>query len=167
MKFIDTHAHLYDKAFSEDILQVIQRMEEAGVTHCILPGIDMSAYDAMISLSNSRPDLFSPCIGLHPTSVGEDWERELAFVKKHARDRRFAAIGEIGIDKYWSTDYLTQQTKVFAEQLELAATPVSYTHLDVYKRQIYEQCPFSQCRCRGSLQTQNGLRKGDHISRNS
>jgi TatD DNase family protein len=122
MKFIDTHAHLYDKAFSEDILQVIQRMEEAGVTHCILPGIDMSAYDAMISLSNSRPDLFSPCIGLHPTSVGEDWERELAFVKKHARDRRFAAIGEIGIDKYWSTDYLTQQTKVFAEQLELAAT---------------------------------------------
>ena len=122
MKFIDTHAHLYDKAFSEDILQVIQRMEEAGVTHCILPGIDMSAYEAMISLSNSRPDLFSPCIGLHPTSVGEDWERELAFVKKHARDRRFAAIGEIGIDKYWSTDYLTQQTKVFAEQLELAAT---------------------------------------------
>lgn len=122
MKFIDTHAHLYDKAFSEDILQVIQRMEEAGVTHCILPGIDMSAYETMISLSNSRPDLFSPCIGLHPTSVGEDWERELAFVKKHARDRRFAAIGEIGIDKYWSTDYLTQQTKVFAEQLELATT---------------------------------------------
>ncbi len=121
MEFIDTHAHLYDEAFSEDILQVTQRMEEAGVSHCILPGIDISEYDAMITLANSRPALFSPCIGLHPTSVGEDWERELAFVKEHARDRRFAAIGEIGIDKYWSTEYLTEQTRVFAEQLELAA----------------------------------------------
>ncbi len=121
MEFIDTHAHLYDKAFSEDILQVIKRMEEVNVTHCILPGIDVSAYEAMIELANSRPALFSPCIGLHPTSVGEDWERELAFVKEYACKRRFAAIGEIGIDKYWSTDYLVQQTRVFAEQLELAA----------------------------------------------
>jgi len=121
MEFIDTHAHLYDDAFSDDILQVIQRMEEAGVVHCILPGIDISAYDAMILLSDSRPDLFSPCIGLHPTSVGEDWERELAFVKEHASERRFAAIGEIGIDKYWSTEYLGQQMRIFAEQLELAA----------------------------------------------
>ncbi len=121
MEFIDTHAHLYDEAFSDDILQVIQRMEEAGVSHCILPGIDISVYDAMISLSGSRPDLFSPCIGLHPTSVGENWERELAFVKEHASERCFAAIGEIGIDKYWSTDYLGQQMRVFAEQLELAA----------------------------------------------
>lgn len=121
MEFIDTHAHLYDDAFSDDILQVIQRMEEAGVVHCILPGIDISAYDAMISLSDSRPDLFSPCIGLHPTSVGENWERELAFVKENASERRFAAIGEIGIDKYWSTEYLGQQMRIFAEQLELAA----------------------------------------------
>jgi len=121
MEFIDTHAHLYDQAFSEDIPQVIQRMEDAGVSHCILPGIDISAYETMIALADSRPDLFSPCIGLHPTSVGEDWERELAFVREHARDRYFAAIGEIGIDKYWSTDYLIQQTRVFAEQLELAA----------------------------------------------
>lgn len=120
-EFIDTHAHLYDQAFSKDITEVIQRLEEAGVSHCVLPGIDISAYEPMIALAKSRPDLFSPCIGLHPTSVGEDWEKELNFVKKHARDHRFVAIGEIGIDKYWSTEYLTQQTRVFAEQLTLAA----------------------------------------------
>jgi len=120
MKFIDTHCHLYDEAFAEDLDEVVNRLQDSGVCACILPGIDNSSYDSMLSVADKLPELTYPCIGLHPTSVAENWQEELSFVKNHLDDRKFYAIGEIGMDEYWSKDFVKQQKTVFAEQIELA-----------------------------------------------
>lgn len=121
MELIDTHSHIYDEAFREDFADVMGRAREAGVVACVMPGIDRSCFADLCGKADELPGFAWPCIGLHPTSVGEDWEDELAFVRQHLADRPWRAVGEIGLDEYWSKDYVEQQMRVLAEQICLAA----------------------------------------------
>ncbi len=118
---IDTHCHLYDEAFRPDFDAVLDRARAAGMECCVMPGIDRSCHDALLAVADALPGFAFPCIGLHPTSVGENWREELAFVRDHLVDRRFYAIGEIGLDEYWSKDHLKEQIRVLEEQLSLAS----------------------------------------------
>ena len=117
----DTHCHLYDEAFRPDFDAVLGRAREAGVGACVLPGIDRSCHDALVALADALPGFAFPCIGLHPTSVGADWQVELDFVKAHIGDRCWHAVGEIGLDEYWSKDFVKEQMHVLKEQIVLAA----------------------------------------------
>ena len=75
----------------------------------------------MLAVADALPDFAFPCIGLHPTSVGENWQEELDFVKTHLGDRRWYAVGEIGLDEYWSKEYVKEQMRVLEEQIVLAS----------------------------------------------
>ena len=86
-----------------------------------MPGIDRSCHESLVAMADALPGFAFPCIGLHPTSVSETWEEELAFVKEHFADRRWYAVGEIGLDKYWSKDFVKEQIRVLEEQIVLAA----------------------------------------------
>lgn len=121
MKLIDTHTHLYDESFSEDFDQMIQRAKDVGVCKVILPGIDISAFDSMIKCAERLPGFAYPAIGLHPTSVKEDWREELDFVIDNIDKYSFCAVGEIGIDGYWSKTFIEEQKIIFHEQLLMAA----------------------------------------------
>ena len=118
---IDTHCHLYDEAFRDDFAAVLARAREAGLEACVMPGIDRSCHDALLAVADTLPDFAFPCIGLHPTSVGENWQEELDFVKTHLADRPWRAVGEIGLDEYWSKDFVKEQVRVLEEQVVLAA----------------------------------------------
>ena len=118
---IDTHCHLYDEAFRPDFDAVLDRAREAGMEACVMPGIDRSCHEALLEMADALPGFAFPCIGLHPTSVAENWEEELDFVRMHLGDRRFYAIGEIGLDEYWSKDFVEQQIRVLEEQVVLAS----------------------------------------------
>lgn len=119
--FIDTHSHLYDEAFAGEEDLAVERAVDAGVTGMILPDIDASTRDAMFSLADRHPEHLYPGIGLHPTSIGEDWQEELDKVMSYDFSRKVWAIGEIGLDCYWSKDFLKEQQEAFRMQLELAA----------------------------------------------
>lgn len=120
MHFIDTHTHLYDEAFlGEDDLAVV-RAVEAGVTKMILPDIDSQTREAMLALAERHEGTLFPCIGLHPTSVDTGWQNEMLQVEKHL-DRKIYAIGEIGMDCYWSNEFIREQEEVLRIQLEIAA----------------------------------------------
>ena len=121
MELIDTHSHIYDEAFREDFADVMSRARKAGVVACVMPGIDRSCFADLCGKADELPGFAWPCIGLHPTSVGEDWEDELAFVRQHLADRPWRAVGEIGLDEYWSKDYVKQQMRVLEEQIVMAA----------------------------------------------
>lgn len=121
MEFIDTHSHIYDDAFHSDRKETMQRALAEGIVTLVLPGIDMASYEPMLKCADEYPGMTRPCTGLHPTEVNENWQEELTFVKKHLHDRDFSAIGEIGLDFYWSRDFEDLQRRVFAEQIELAA----------------------------------------------
>lgn len=120
MEFIDTHSHLYDEAFSSEEDLAVERAIEAKVTKMILPDIDASTREAMFTLAERHPDTLFPTLGLHPTSVSQNWEEELNAVEKSLGNHKIWAIGEIGIDCYWSKEFLEQQKEVFRVQLELA-----------------------------------------------
>ena len=119
--FVDTHSHLYDEAFTGEKDLAVERAIEAGVTRMILPDIDLATRKSMFDLASRHPDNLFPCIGLHPTSINNDWKMELDAVLSEAKSRKVWAIGEIGIDCYWSKEFLKEQQEAFIVQLELAA----------------------------------------------
>ena len=120
MHFIDTHTHLYDEAFAGEEDLAVARAVEAGVTKMVLPDIDSQTRQAMLSLADRHQGTLFPCIGLHPTSVDAGWQNEMLEVEKHL-DRKIYAIGEIGMDCYWSKEFISEQEEVLRIQLETAA----------------------------------------------
>ena len=116
----DTHTHLYSEAFDLDRDAVIQQAKNQGVSQFFIPAIDSSYAKAMYDLEASYPDCMHLMMGLHPTSIKENYKEELAFVAKQLEERNFVAIGEIGIDLYWDTSTLDKQREAFAFQIKLA-----------------------------------------------
>lgn len=123
---IDTHSHIYDEAFAEDLDQVVQRAREVGITQTVLPAIDSQSHDALINTVRKYPDFCIPTMGLHPTSVNENpnFRDELQLVANYLSNPpegiKFCAIGEIGLDLYWNKDYEKEQIEAFEFQVELA-----------------------------------------------
>ncbi|MEA4976284.1 MAG: TatD family hydrolase [Paludibacter sp.] len=117
---IDTHAHLYAEEFDSDREAVIERAKAAGVTNIILPNIDSSSLDAMLKLEEHYPGYCHAAIGLHPTSVNADYQRELSLIESELKRRSYLAIGEIGIDLYWDKTYIKEQILAFQQQLKWA-----------------------------------------------
>lgn len=115
--YIDSHTHLYLDAFHEDRDQMIQRALEAGVNRLLLPNIDSKTIDAVFTLAKNYPDLCFPMMGLHPTSVKENYLQELKLIEKQLDPELIIAIGETGIDLYWDKSFLPQQEEVFRTQI--------------------------------------------------
>ena len=119
--FTDTHSHLYDEAFAGEEDLAVERAVKAGVTKMILPDIDSASRDSMFALAQRHHGILFPCLGLHPTSIGKDWKAEMDAVMSLADSQKIWAIGEIGIDCYWSKEFLEEQMEAFRLQLELAS----------------------------------------------
>lgn len=117
---IDTHSHIYSEDFSEDLEQVIERAFQCNVRKIVLPNIDSSTLKSMLDLSNAYPQVCFPLIGVHPTSVNEDYMDELQLIDFWLTKRKFYGIGEIGIDLYWDKKFMNEQIIVFRHQLQLA-----------------------------------------------
>ena len=117
---IDTHCHLYLDEFKDDITQVIKRAEDEGINKFYLPAIDSSEIGNMLLLENKFPEKCIAMMGLHPCSVKENYLEELAIVKDWLAKRKFAAIGEIGLDFYWDKTFVTQQYQAFRMQIGLS-----------------------------------------------
>lgn len=119
MVFYDTHSHIYDEAFAGEEDLAIRRAAEAGVGKIIFPDIDSQTRAHMFSVAERHPGVVFPCLGLHPTSVDAGWKEEMERMEEYM-SARIHAIGEIGIDCYWSKEFLKEQEEVFRLQLELA-----------------------------------------------
>jgi TatD DNase family protein len=117
-QWIDTHCHLYAEEFSADRRQVIQRAIDAGVGTCYMPNVDAASMDGMLELENDFPDHCVAMMGLHPCSVKEDYEAQLEIVRDWISVRKFAAIGEIGLDFYWDLTHAEAQYDAFRRQLQ-------------------------------------------------
>jgi len=117
---IDTHSHIYSEDFDADRAETVRRAKEAGVQHIILPNCDGVTLPQMLSLESQFPDFCHAAIGLHPTSVKEDYNIELNLVKSELERRSFIAVGEIGIDLYWDKTFLNEQIIAFQQQIDWA-----------------------------------------------
>lgn len=142
-KVIDTHTHFDAEEFDEDRAEAFARAREAGVGKVFLPAIDVKTTHAVLALSKEYPGYAYPMIGLHPEEVKEDWKEQLAELRKILEEHRmignansagesgnanpagdspqfsdFIAIGEVGLDYYWSREFEIEQLKAFEEQVK-------------------------------------------------
>ena len=122
MLFSDSHTHLYAEEFNDDRDTVIGRAIESGVNHLFLPAIDSEYHERMLKLVGLFPGNCFPMMGLHPTSVKENFREELAIVSDYLSNPafKFYAVGEAGIDLYWDKTFEAQQIIAFDNQLDLA-----------------------------------------------
>lgn len=138
MNFIDTHTHLYDSAFgdAEGQSEAVRRALNAGVIKMVLPDESSATRRGMLELCKKWPGVLFPCIGLHPTELSGDWKKELVLLdeavaeantarpiageENHEGKLRFTAIGECGMDLYWTKDNAEIQEEVFRHQIELS-----------------------------------------------
>lgn len=132
MKIVDTHTHLDGEEFDEDRSEVMMRAKEAGVGMVFLPAIDVKTSEAVLKLSQEYPGYAYPMIGLHPEEVKADWKEQLKKIEaildehltavdglngiKYKSD--YIAIGEIGLDFYWSREFEKEQLVAFEKQVE-------------------------------------------------
>lgn len=132
MKIVDTHTHLDCEEFDEDRSEVILRAKEAGVGMVFLPAIDVKTSEAVLKLSHEYPGYAYPMVGLHPEEVKADWKEQLKKIEaildehltavdglngiKYKSD--YIAIGEIGLDFYWSREFEKEQLEAFEKQVE-------------------------------------------------
>ena len=118
-KVIDTHTHLDAEEFNEDRAEAFARARETGVGKVFLPAIDVKTTHAVLALSREYPGYAYPMIGLHPEEVKEDWKEQLAELRK-MQISDFIAVGEIGLDYYWSREFEHEQLEAFEEQVKWA-----------------------------------------------
>lgn len=130
VKIIDTHTHLDAEEFDEDRAETFARAKAAGIDKLFLPAIDVKTTHAVLELSRQYPGYAYPMIGLHPEEVKEDWKVQLEELRhildSHTQKQEdgtvqvtdFIAIGEVGLDYYWSREFEKEQLEVFEEQVK-------------------------------------------------
>ena len=119
MYFIDTHTHLDGHEFDDDRDEVIARAKAAGVGKVFIPAIDLPSVDTVQAVCARHPGYAYPMIGLHPEEVKSDWRDVLAQMKTRLDDagHPFIAVGEVGLDYYWSREFEKEQLEAFEEQV--------------------------------------------------
>lgn len=119
LNFIDTHAHLDGEEYNDDRDDVVARAREAGVSAILVPAIHLPSITAVLDVCRRYPGYAYPMIGLHPEEVKADWREVLAEMKKLYTDE-FIAVGEVGLDYYWSREFEKEQLEAFEEQIQWA-----------------------------------------------
>ena len=117
MKFIDTHCHLDGEEFRDDLDQVVQRAREAGVDRIFIPAIDLKSLQTVLDTCHRFPDYCHPMIGLHPEEVRADWREVLSAMRSQLSAAPWIAIGEVGLDFYWSREFEGEQLEAFEQQV--------------------------------------------------
>ena len=125
---VDTHAHLDVKEFAVDLPDVVVRAKAAGVGKILIPAVDLAGLDRVFEVCHHYQGYCYPMIGLQPEEVRNDWQKVLKAMRirldecmaqrqRHAENGKVVAIGECGLDFYWSREFEEQQLLAFEEQV--------------------------------------------------
>lgn len=120
MILVDTHAHIYSDEFEGDREAIITRSKGLGLSSILMPAIDSETHKSMLELEVKYPNYCRSMMGLHPCSVKENYEKELAILERYFAERKFVAVGETGLDFYWDLSFRDQQYQAFHRQAKWA-----------------------------------------------
>lgn len=134
---IDTHAHIYLPEFGADRESIIDRATAAGVEAIYLPAIDSSTHEMMLQTEAQFP-ICKSMMGLHPCSVKENFENELDLIRRYLEERKFIAIGEIGLDFYWDKTFTKEQYEAFHQQIAMAEQ--YHLPIVIHSRNATDEC---------------------------
>lgn len=114
---IDTHAHIDDPQYQDDLEAFIAQQKAEGVELILVPGVDATTIQPVLDVCGKYPDYLLPGIGLHPENVREDWREQLAAIHASLENTNYIAIGEIGLDYHFDTTYKAEQQEALRIQL--------------------------------------------------
>lgn len=118
MSYIDTHVHIDAEEYANDREDVVARAKEAGCAAMFVPAINLKDLDGLLDVCSQYPGYAYPMIGLHPEDVREDWKETLEKMRAMLRaSNLFIAIGEVGLDYYWSREFEKEQLQAFETQV--------------------------------------------------
>lgn len=117
--FTDTHCHIYNEYYDNNIEQVYEKMKEANVDRIINNGCDSKSNKEVLNLLGKYSWMYG-AIGIHPESADSYTDEDLKYIEEHINDEKVVAIGEIGLDYYWTKDNKEKQKELFEYQLKLA-----------------------------------------------
>jgi TatD DNase family protein len=120
MNWIDTHAHLFDNRFRQDLPQVLSRAKASGLVHILAVGIDHESNLACVELAKKHPDILFATVGIQPNHVAESNPKDWDEVVRLAQLPEVKGIGETGLDRYWDRTPFAQQEDYFARHLALS-----------------------------------------------
>lgn len=136
--YIDTHAHIYSSDFKCETAAMLQRAKNVTVNYVLMPAIDSTTHKMMLELEKASAINCLSMMGLHPCSVNETLEKELAIAENYLKQRKFVAIGETGLDFYWDLTHKNAQYKSFEKQIEWA---LRYDlPIVIHSRQSTDEC---------------------------
>ena len=140
---IDTHCHIDDPQYAEELATFLADQQASGVEAILVPGVDKTSVKDVLEVCNKYPKYLFPALGLHPENVKEDWQEQLQVLKaavdaslastigtleQHkvrleplsSSNLRLVAIGEIGLDYHWDVTFKEQQHEALREQMRWA-----------------------------------------------
>ena len=138
---IDTHCHIDDPQYAEELSAFLDEQKAGGVEAMYVPGVDASSVKDVLEVCDRYSDYLFPALGLHPENVKEDWREQLQTLKAAVdenlaftpytlhhtpreattpRRSRLIAIGEIGLDYHWDVTFKAEQQEALREQLRWA-----------------------------------------------
>jgi TatD DNase family protein len=115
---IDTHAHIYDESFKEDLESVLSQARSVGVQEIWMPNCNAETISLMFNIEKINPAIYRPMMGLHPCYVAENYKEELKIVQEQIQSRKFIMIGEIGLDYYWDISFMKEQKIALENQIK-------------------------------------------------
>ena len=135
---IDTHCHIYLEEFDEDRPDMIKNAKNEGVKRFLMPAIDSGSYEKMLTVELQYPGECIAMMGLHPCSVKENFEKELAIAESFLSRKSFIAIGEVGLDFFRDKTFVKEQIKVFQLQIDWAHS--TRLPIVIHSRNSIDEC---------------------------
>ena len=117
---IDTHAHIDDPQYAEELDAFIAQQKAGGVEAILVPGVDTENIAAVQDVCKRFPGYLFPAIGLHPENIGADWESQLSIIHSQLSINNYIAVGEIGLDYHFDTTFKSEQQAALRQQLTWA-----------------------------------------------
>lgn len=137
MTITDTHTHLYYPEFGDSLEVLLEKAGKKNVTRFFMPNVDSTSMQMMYDVNKKFPDNCFMMLGLHPCSVKENYKEELAIVERELNNKKFVAIGEIGIDLYWDKTFFEQQQDAFSTQIQWALE--KQLPIDIHCRAAFDE----------------------------
>lgn len=120
IRYIDSHAHLSDEAYDQDVDKVIERLYDENVVKVNLIAVDLGSLEISLGMKQQHPSLFDVTVGLHPQDIQFYTDEDIEEIYSYFKDERIVCIGEIGLDYHWHPEEKELQKKYFIEQINLA-----------------------------------------------
>ncbi len=116
--FVDTHAHVFSKTY-DNIFEILEEAQNNNINYVINSGYDYVSNKEVLSLINTHDNMYGT-IGIHPSEASNYIKEDITHILNNIQNKKIVAIGEIGLDYYYTKENKEEQIMLFEQLLKIA-----------------------------------------------